>query len=100
MIVYKNNPPKFSYCFDIKKCLNLQFMQYPPTFWPLGTSFMQDSFSMDWGEWRWFGDDSSAFHLLCTLFLLLLYQLHIRFSLLDPRGLDSSSREIPWLLVL
>ena len=37
MIVYKNNPPKFSYCFDIKKCLNLQFMQYPPTFWPLGS---------------------------------------------------------------
>ena len=27
---------------------------------------------------RWFQDDSSALHLLCTLFLLLLHQLHLR----------------------
>ena len=25
----------------------------------------------------WFGDDSSALHLLCTLFLLVLHQLHL-----------------------
>ena len=28
----------------------------------------------------WFRDDSSTLHLLCTLFLLLLYQLHLRSS--------------------
>ena len=30
---------------------------------------MEDNFSMDWGE-GWFGDNSSALHLLGTLFLL------------------------------
>ena len=29
---------------------------------------------------EWFGDDSSALHLLGSLFLLLLYQLHLRSS--------------------
>ena len=29
-------------------------------------------------------DDSSVFHLLCTLFLLLLYQLHSDHQALDP----------------
>ena len=29
---------------------------------------------------RGFGDDSSTLHLLCTLFLLLLHQLHLRSS--------------------
>ena len=38
---------------------------------------MEDNFSMDW-ELR--GDDSSALHLLCTLFLLLLRQLHVTSS--------------------
>ena len=44
-----------------------------------GTRFVEDSFSMDcrWGR-GWFGDDSSALHLLCTLFPLLLHQLHLR----------------------
>jgi len=32
------------------------------------------------GEGEWFWDDSSTLHLLCTLFLLLLYQLHLRSS--------------------
>ena len=40
---------------------------------------MEDSFSMDQGEGGvgWFQDDSSALHLLSTLFLLLLDQLHL-----------------------
>ena len=34
-------------------------------------SFMENGFSMDQGIVRgWFGHDSSALHLLCTLFLL------------------------------
>ena len=32
------------------------------------------------GERGWFGDDSSTLRLLCTLFLLLLHQLHLRSS--------------------
>ena len=32
------------------------------------------------GMWRWFWNDSSALHLLCTLFLLLLHQVHLKSS--------------------
>ena len=43
--------------------------------------FHEDNFSMNLGKGRgWFGNDSSALHLLCTLFLLLLHQLHLRES--------------------
>ena len=56
--------------------------EMPPTFWTPRTGSMEDSFSTDWGRWGrgWFQDDSSALHLLCTLFLLLLYWLHLRSS--------------------
>ena len=38
---------------------------------------MEDNFLQEW--WRgWFWDDSSALHLLGTLFLLLFNQLHLR----------------------
>ena len=40
---------------------------------------MEDSFSMDQdGGVVKFGDDSSTLHLLRTLILLLLHQLHLR----------------------
>ena len=54
--------------------------QWSPTFLVSGSSFMQDNFSTDWGCKGWFQDDLSALHLLCTLFLLLLCQLHLRAS--------------------
>ena len=38
------------------------------------------------GRGLWFWDDSSALHLLCTLFLLLLHQFYLRQQALDPRG--------------
>ena len=42
-----------------------------PTFSAPGTDFMEDNFSMGQGAWgRWFQDDSSSLHLLCTLFLI------------------------------
>ena len=53
--------------------------EWSPTFLASGTGFMEDSFSTDQG-WGWFWDDSSALHLSCTLFLLLLHQLHLRSS--------------------
>ena len=37
-----------------------------------------------WGER--FGDNLSTLHLLWTLFLLLLHQLHLRPQALDPEG--------------
>ena len=46
----------------------------PQPFWP----FVEDNFSVDPGLGRWVLDDSSALHLLCTLFLLLLHQLQLR----------------------
>ena len=46
------------------------------------------------GERGWFRDESSALHLLCTLFLLL-YQLHlrsgIRFQMLGTAGVDDTT---------
>ena len=53
------------------------------TYLATGTVVLEDNFSID--RYRgWFWDDSSAFHLLCTLFLSLLYQL-----LLRPSGIRS-----------
>ena len=43
--------------------------QWPSIFLAPGTGFVQDNYSMDGGE-GWFRDDSSALHLLHTLFLL------------------------------
>ena len=45
-----------------------------------GISFMEDNFSTDRNWEEWFQDDSSALHLLYTLFLSLLHQLHFRSS--------------------
>ena len=45
-------------------------IQQPPTFLAPGTFFMEDSFSTEQGWRGWFQDDSSALHLLYTLFLI------------------------------
>ena len=44
-----------------------------------GTGIMEDNFSWT-GCVRagWFRDGSNTLHLMCTLFLLLLHQLHLR----------------------
>ena len=59
-------------------------LQQSPAFSAPGSGFVEDNFSMSWG-WAgggggWFWDDSATLHLLCTLFLLLLRQLHLRSS--------------------
>ena len=51
-----------------------------PTSLAPGTGFTEDKFSIDQGLGGWFQDGSSTIHLLCTLFLLLLHQLHLRSS--------------------
>ena len=42
--------------------------------------FYEREFFHELEKGGWFQDDSSALHLLCTLFLLLLHQLHLRSS--------------------
>ena len=59
---------------------------WSPTFVVPGSHFKGDSFFPWTGDGGWFGDNSSALHLLCTLFLLLLHQLRFRSSASDPRG--------------
>ena len=65
--------------FTGNKKLSL-LIQQSPTFLSPGTGFMEDSFSVDPGGWGCFGDDLRALHVLCTLFLLLLHQLHLKSS--------------------
>ena len=54
--------------------------QWSSTFLTPGTSFMEDSFSTDWGWARLFQDDVNTLNVLCTLLLLLLRLLHLRSS--------------------
>ena len=58
--------------------LGQPFRQQSPNFLVPQIGFVEDNFFMDWGG-GWFQDDSSAWHLLCTLFLLL-HRLHLRSS--------------------
>ena len=51
----------------------------PQPFWHHGAVSWKTIFHGPGWE-GWFRDDSSTLHLLCTLFLLLLYQLHLRSS--------------------
>ena len=50
---------------------------------------MKENFSHELGKGAWFQDDSSALHLLFTLFLLLLHQLHLRSSGIRSRRLGT-----------
>ena len=67
--------------FLLSKTLGFQFSHWSPITWAPGTSFVDDNFSTDL-SWSggWFWEDSSTLHLLYTLFLLLLHQLHFQSS--------------------
>ena len=67
--------------------------QQSPTVLALGTSSTEDNFSINKGQ-EWFWDDSSTLHLLCTLFLLLLHQLHLDHQALDPGSWGSLGQGI------
>ena len=72
---------QFCYYFIILLSVNhLTKPQWSLTFLSPGTGFVEDNFSMDWSQGGWFSDDLRTLHLLCTLFLLLLHQLHLRSS--------------------
>ena len=69
-------------------------VQRSPTFLAPGAVFVEDNFPRTVG-WGWFRDDSRALHLLCTLFLLLLHQLHLSSSGIRSQGLGTLG--ILWL---
>ena len=60
--------------FVDKICL---FQRSPTSLVPRA-GFLEDNFSIDLWQGGCFGDDSSTLRLSCTLFLLLLHQLHLR----------------------
>ena len=75
-------------------------MMWSPNFLAPGSGFMEGNFSTDRVGREWFGYDSGTLHLFCTLFLLLLHQLHlrssdIRFQRLETPIRVSSSPGIP-----
>ena len=70
--------------------------QQSPTILAPGTSLVKDNFSMHWGGGgRWFQDDSSTLYLLCTLFLVMLHQLHLRLSGIRSQSLGSPGLSHP-----
>ena len=77
--------PSVGVCYGLN-CVILKFMYeslnltvfpnlFGPRDWFSGRQFFHGP-----GMWRWFWNDSSALHLLCTLFLLLLHQVHLKSS--------------------
>ena len=66
--------------------------QQTRTFLVPGTAFVKDNFLTDVGEQGWFQDDSSTSHLLCTLFLLLLHQPHLRSTWIKSQSLGTLSQ--------
>ena len=69
-------------------------VQGTPIFLVPGTSFVEDNFSLDQGGGgRRCQKESNALHLLCTLCLLLLQQLHLRSS-----GIRSQRLQTPALV--
>ena len=69
----------FHLSFNICRSRANGVVQQYPAFLAPETSFVEDSFSRGRGR-GWFGDDAGALHLLDTLSLLLLHQLHLRSS--------------------
>ena len=74
----------------------MSLVSQSPTFLAPETCFMEVSFSTGpgWvlvgaGGRGWFKDGSSASRLFCTLFPLLLYQLHLRSSGIRSRKLGT-----------
>ena len=60
---------------DRTECMVISSIPYQcsPAFLAPGTGFKEDNFSKDGGWGGWFRDDSSALHLLSTLFLFFFF---------------------------
>ena len=79
-------------CSSIFK-ITSTIIQWSPTFWAPGISFMEDNFFHRLGAGEWSQDDSSILHLVCILLLLLLHQLYLRLS-----GVISQRLETPAII--
>ena len=77
-IPYLSLNSSFLYVVVPNSNTSLLYGSDPQLFWHQRPFSWKTTFP--WGGWRWFKDDSSTLHLLCTLFLLLLHQLHLRSS--------------------
>ena len=58
--------------------LSCALKQWSPTILAPAKVLCKKIFPRMGGRWGWFLDDSSVWHLLCTLLLLLLHQLQLR----------------------
>ena len=63
-----------------------------PNFLAPGTGFVEDNFSTD----NFFHGNSRALHILCTSFLLLLHQLHLRLSGIRSQRLATLILRVSW----
>ena len=81
-------PPEVSMASSFSYSL-LPLISDPQPFWPQGPVLWKTIF-LPTGVGGCFQDDSSALYLLCTLFLLLLHQFHLRWS-----GIRSQRLETP-----
>ena len=61
----------------------------PRHFWYQASISWETIFLWTWEGRGWFGDDSSTFHLLCALFLLLLQQGHLKLSSIRSQRLGT-----------
>ena len=70
----------------LRRCLQVRctVQQQSPSFSQQGPVSWKTTFPQMWWWEGWFGDYSRTLHVLCTLFLLLLHQLH-----LGPSGIRS-----------
>ena len=84
------------YCFYFYfcSCVSSETSQQPPAFLAPETGFVEDHFSTDQVEGGRFQDDSSVLHLMCTLFLLILYQLHLRSSGIRFQKLGTTAKYV------
>ena len=73
---------------EATKCIG-QLKQWFLTSVGLDMSFMETIFQLTGWCWGCFGDDISTLHLLCTLFLSLSHQLHLRSSGISSQKLGS-----------
>ena len=79
-------------------------MQWSPASLALGTSCVEDNFPRT-GVGGMVQDDSIALHLVCTLFLFLLHQLHltsagVRFWRLGTTCSKTSTYSLAWNPIL
>ena len=83
------------------KCnvLNQSYESRGPQSFGTGTDFMEDNFPTDEGGGRWFWDDSSVLHLLCTYFYYYYLSSTSDHEALDPGVWKPLIDNLKWILL-